>query len=465
MTELKGLGSFDGKTHVLPISVYYEDTDLSGVVYHANYLRFMERGRTEFFRLAGISRADLEAEEPTAWTLRRVAVDYHRPARLDDQIAGASRSDRRLRRAAECAAEGHLRRCAAGGRADRSLHHHVNGKAAPHAQKRARDSCAFRHLGRNLAIRSAPNFGQSRAGNWQPASKGFQMTVKQSARRARCSSLAVALTLSAHAFAQQQAAPIAAPTGPAAQTGDLAPPPGVGAPAPAAPTRCGSFSIVSHVPARRHRGEGGDDPAAAGVAVVLDHHLQQAGDAGRPASARPRSSKSCSGPASRWTSSTSNSPSRNDHPMAAMFIAGLREWRRAFEGGAPRESQLAGIKDRIEKAMSVTILRETDGIEKQLGLLATIGSVSPFVGLFGTVWGIMNSFSAIAARHDTTLAVVAPGIAEALFATAMGLLAAIPAVIFYNRFVAEIGRYVNSLDAFADEFSAILSRQLDEKAR
>ena len=157
---------------------------------------------------------------------------------------------------------------------------------------------------------------------------------------------------------------------------------------------------------------------------------------------------------------------RNDHPLAAMFIAGLREWRRGFEStNGLRESMLAGIKDRIEKAMSVTILRETDGIEKQLGMLATIGSVSPFVGLFGTVWGIMNSFSAIAARHDTTLAVVAPGIAEALFATAMGLLAAIPAVIFYNRFVAEIGRYVNSLDAFADEFSAILSRQLDEKAK
>ena len=154
----------------------------------------------------------------------------------------------------------------------------------------------------------------------------------------------------------------------------------------------------------------------------------------------------------------------NDHPLAAMFIAGLREWRRAFEApGGLRESALPGAKERIEKAMSVTILRETDGIEKQLGMLATIGSVSPFVGLFGTVWGIMNSFSAIAARHDTTLAVVAPGIAEALFATAMGLLAAIPAVIFYNRFVAEIGRYVNMLDAFSDEFFAILSRQLDEK--
>ncbi len=156
---------------------------------------------------------------------------------------------------------------------------------------------------------------------------------------------------------------------------------------------------------------------------------------------------------------------RTDHPMAAVFVAALREWRRAFEGGNLKESQVPGVKDRIDKAMSVTILRETDGIERQLGFLATVGATAPFVGLFGTVWGIMNSFTAIAARHDTTLAVVAPGIAEALFATAMGLLAAIPAVIFYNRFVNEIGRYANRLDAFADEFSAILSRQLDEKAR
>ena len=154
-----------------------------------------------------------------------------------------------------------------------------------------------------------------------------------------------------------------------------------------------------------------------------------------------------------------------DHPMASVFISAIREWRRAFEAGAPRESLLPGIKDRVEKAMAVSIHRETESIERRLGFLATVGSTAPFVGLFGTVWGIMNSFSAIAARHDTTLAVVAPGIAEALFATAMGLLAAIPAVIFYNKFVGDIGRYTNRLENFADEFSAILSRQLDEKAK
>ena len=153
-----------------------------------------------------------------------------------------------------------------------------------------------------------------------------------------------------------------------------------------------------------------------------------------------------------------------DHPMSAVFVSALREWRRAFEGGAPREWLLPGIKERIDKTMGVTILRETDSVEKNLGFLATVGATAPFVGLFGTVWGIMNSFSAIAARHDTTLAVVAPGIAEALFATAMGLLAAIPAVIFYNKFAGDIGRYTGRLEGFADEFSAILSRQLDEKA-
>ena len=262
-----------------------------------------------------------------------------------------------------------------------------------------------------------------------------------------------------------QSGPIAAPTGPAAQSQSLAPPPGVAASNAPAGDVTGSFSIVSMFLRA--------DIVVKAVMVLLllaslwswtiiFNKLFILSSLKRKAR---RFEKVF------WSGQSLDElyqqfGARNDHPLAAMFIAGLREWRRGFEStGGVRESMLPGVKERIEKAMSATILRETDGIEKQLGLLATIGSVSPFVGLFGTVWGIMNSFSAIAARHDTTLAVVAPGIAEALFATAMGLLAAIPAVIFYNRFVAEIGRYVNSLDAFADEFSAILSRQLDEKVR
>jgi biopolymer transport protein TolQ len=153
-----------------------------------------------------------------------------------------------------------------------------------------------------------------------------------------------------------------------------------------------------------------------------------------------------------------------DQPFTAVFVAALREWNRSLESGAAREpAAAAGVKERVEKVMNVSIQRELEKIERGLGYLATVGSTAPFVGLFGTVWGIMNSFQAIAQRQDTTLAVVAPGIAEALFATALGLLAAIPSVIAYNRFVAEVGRYGGRLDAFAEEFSAFLSRKLDER--
>jgi biopolymer transport protein TolQ len=268
------------------------------------------------------------------------------------------------------------------------------------------------------------------------------------------------LAIAAPAFAQ---APSAAPTGPAAESSTLAPPPGIASSTGPA-GEATSFSVVSTFMRA-------DVVVKAVMILLLLASLwswtiifnKLVVLAGLRSKARKFEKLFWSGQS--LDELYQQFAARNDHPLAAMFIAGLREWRRAFEGGAPRESQLTGVKERIDKAMSVTILRETDGIEKNLGILATIGSVSPFVGLFGTVWGIMNSFTAIAARHDTTLAVVAPGIAEALFATAMGLLAAIPAVIFYNRFVSDIGRYVNQLDAFADEFSAILSRQLDEKAR
>jgi biopolymer transport protein TolQ len=156
---------------------------------------------------------------------------------------------------------------------------------------------------------------------------------------------------------------------------------------------------------------------------------------------------------------------RTDQPFTAVFVAALREWKRSFEGGTPAPAQLANVKDRVEKAMNVSIQRETEKIERGLAYLATVGSTAPFVGLFGTVWGIMTAFTAIAARNDTTLATVAPGIADALFATALGLVAAIPAVIAYNRFVNELGRYTGRLESFADEFSSFLSRQLDERAR
>jgi biopolymer transport protein TolQ len=152
---------------------------------------------------------------------------------------------------------------------------------------------------------------------------------------------------------------------------------------------------------------------------------------------------------------------RPTHSMAALFVAAMREWKRSFEG--PSRS-FAGLQMRIEKVMDVTIAREVERLEKNLLVLATVGAAGPFVGLFGTVWGIMTSFQSIAASKNTSLAVVAPGIAEALFATAVGLIAAIPATIFYNKFSSEVNRQAQRLEGFADEFSAILSRQIDERA-
>lgn len=151
-----------------------------------------------------------------------------------------------------------------------------------------------------------------------------------------------------------------------------------------------------------------------------------------------------------------------NHPLAAVFVAAMREWQRSLGSTVSRFDKVT-VQDRINKVMHVTTGREMDRLEGQVGYLATIGSAAPFVGLFGTVWGIMNSFTAIAVASDTSLATVAPGIAEALLATALGLVAAIPAVIAYNKLSTDLGRYASRLEGFADEFAAILSRQLDER--
>ena len=157
--------------------------------------------------------------------------------------------------------------------------------------------------------------------------------------------------------------------------------------------------------------------------------------------------------------------SRPLDPMASVFAAAMREWRRsAAKGLIASSSMRISLQQRIERVMQVTVGREMERLERFMPFLATVGSTSPFVGLFGTVWGIMNSFQSIAAAKNTSLAVVAPGIAESLFATALGLVAAIPAVIAYNKYSTDFGRYAGRLDAFASEFSAILSRQLDEKS-
>jgi biopolymer transport protein TolQ len=154
---------------------------------------------------------------------------------------------------------------------------------------------------------------------------------------------------------------------------------------------------------------------------------------------------------------------RPAHPMAAVFGAAMAEWRRSARVVGADVSH-AGVRERIDRAITVTVGREMERQERWMIFLASVGATAPFIGLFGTVWGIMHSFSAIAAMHNTNLAVVAPGIAEALFATAIGLVAAIPAVLAYNKISTDLARYAGRLEAFGAEFAAILSRQSEERA-
>jgi biopolymer transport protein TolQ len=149
---------------------------------------------------------------------------------------------------------------------------------------------------------------------------------------------------------------------------------------------------------------------------------------------------------------------RDEFPSAKVLAAGLAEWRRSTAGKAVDRE---GTRARLAVAMSSAVIAETDKLAARLNILATVGSVAPFVGLFGTVWGIMRAFTDIAGAQNTSLAVVAPGIAEALFATALGLFAAIPAVIAYNRFSYSINRIEARLQRFADGFHGTLSRELE----
>ncbi|HEV7415721.1 MAG TPA: protein TolQ [Tianweitania sediminis] len=155
-----------------------------------------------------------------------------------------------------------------------------------------------------------------------------------------------------------------------------------------------------------------------------------------------------------------NLSDKNPVGMGAIFVAAMREWKKSFEKGARSP---IGLQNRIDKAMDLALTREMERLESRLTFLATIGSAAPFIGLFGTVVGIMTSFQAIAGSSSTNLAVVAPGIAEALLATAIGLLAAIPAVIAYNKLSTDVSKISSRMEGFSDEFSAILSRQIDEK--
>ena len=156
---------------------------------------------------------------------------------------------------------------------------------------------------------------------------------------------------------------------------------------------------------------------------------------------------------------------RPDDPMSSVFAAAMQEWQRSSQRGLGKTEQAKdNMRERIERVMDATLQREMERIERYMTFLASSGATAPFIGLFGTVWGIMNSFEAIALSRQTSLVVIAPGLAEALFATALGLFVAIPAVAAYNNYTNKLMRYSERVEGFMTEFGAILSRQLEERS-
>jgi len=157
--------------------------------------------------------------------------------------------------------------------------------------------------------------------------------------------------------------------------------------------------------------------------------------------------------ANEWTD-------KSTHPLPRMLSAALREWRDARAKGALNDTQSALLIQRIDRVLDAVIAREAGKAEDGLSVLAIVATASPFIGLFGTVWGIMHAFQAIALEKNTSLAVVAPSIAEALFATAIGLVAAIPAYIAYNKFSTEAGKFQSRLESFADDMVTAIARRV-----
>ena len=375
--DLPAGGRFQGRTHLFPLRVYFEDTDLSGVVYHANYLRFMERARSDMLRVAGIDqRAAFDAGDG-AYAIADLQIRYHAPARLDDALVVAS--EVRHVTPARVVIQQSVRRASVLLTAARVTAALVGPDGRPRRQPRA-----WVDRYRQLVIEGEDALN--------PALATDPATLSP-----------IALFLQADWVVK------------AVMLGLLA-----------ASIWTWAIIVMFRVKLARIRKANERFEADFWRADDIDAFYKVQGKA--------------------------------DLPSARVLAAAVAEWRRSTHGSTIDRD---GTRERLATAMGSAVAKEIDELSDRLNVLATVGSVAPFVGLFGTVWGIMRSFTSIASAQNTSLAVVAPGIAEALFATAIGLFAAIPAVIAYNRFGHAINRIEARLNRFADGFHATLSRQLD----
>ena len=351
--------------------VYYEDTDAAGVVYYANYLKFMERARTEWLAALGFPLAAFEREHGVVFVVHRCEIDFLRPARLNDSLEVTVEVERSRRRAPRCPPESAVRRQGADRRArDAGLCRRARAAARAHACPAGRTPGDFR-----LNVHADLSF----------------VTLILQASIVVQAVMALLVLLSLWSWWQ---------------------------------------IFLKMFQLRR----------SARDTDVFEDEFWKGGDL---AELFQRTAQS-----------------RTGSGMEHIFTAGFREYAKHRKQG----SSSAATLDSARRAMRAAYQREIDALESNLSGLATVGSVSPYIGLFGTVWGIMNAFRGLANVSQATLANVAPGIAEALIATAIGLFAAIPAVIGYNRYTHDVDRLATRYETFIEEFSNILQRQAGRPA-
>jgi biopolymer transport protein TolQ len=398
-----------------PVRVYYEDTDAGGIVFYANYLKFFERARTEWLRACGIEQDRLAEETGVLFIVRSTAVDYRAPARLDDLIKIVSRPERI-------------------GRASVDFSQEAWRDGTLLATGTIRVGCVDRVALRPAAI-PAPVLAALR--------RGPKVTAPVSIKQHKA--------WFGPRFADASGFPTASFDGPCSRT------PPFGTLQRTYMNTTQDLSIISLV-------LNASLLAQAVMALLLLLSLLSwtfifrkwfAIRRARAQTERFERDFWSGGDLQALYQSAAN----NRHTIGALeriFESGMREF---LKGKEKRLNDPGLILDGARRAMRAAFQREMDVLEANLAFLASVGSVSPYIGLFGTVWGIMNAFRGLANVQQATLANVAPGIAEALTATAIGLFAAIPAVVAYNRYAHDIDRLAIRFETFIEEFSNILQRQ------
>ena len=381
----------------IPIRVYYEDTDAGGVVYYANYLRFMERARTEWLRHLGFEQDELARDPGVLFAVRSAKLEFLKPARFNEVLEGNGRHSRTRPREPDLPA------------ADANVTHQTTGRA-------------------NAASRDPFPPPSPRSDRRHPVRR------RDPRRLSRCGKFRAVSDSARYPFPTRRWSPDVNLTTSSDGVAILSMMLNASLPVQLVLLLLVLASITSWTMIFR---KWFVFKLAAREAERFEQKFWSGGNVGQMYTELSRDEAKQTG-------------------MASVFVEGFREYKRL---ASQSNIEPMDILEGVQRAMRVALSREINYLETHLSFLATVGSTSPYVGLFGTVWGIMNSFRSLGSISQPTIAHVAPGIAEALVATAIGLFAAIPAVIAYNRYANNVERLVARYEIFMEEFASILQRQ------